>query len=865
MCLASGVPLIDSGTAGYIGQVATILGGQTECFDCQPKETPKTFPVCTIRSTPSTPIHCIVWAKSYLLPRLFGPQEDSDQEDTQVDGDTQSEDQEELVRLNQEAKVLQTIQSLMGTPEYSDRVFNKVFVDDISRLASTPSLWEAKGRPCPKPLDPSLIQEEEEERGKEVEGSSSTSLKEHAPGQLKDQRVWGMRENVQMFQASLSHLSTRFLSLPSGPDRSIPFDKDDDQVLDFVVSASNLRAKAFGIPLQSRFTVKAMAGNIIPAIATTNAIISGIVVQQAVHLLGTSIPKSKEEGELDQEKRLSQAQGEKTIYLAYGGRRNRLCYLEDPSRPNPQCYTCRRTHLTLTLDLTRVTLATLLSQLILKPRSFPSSSGKADDAMSDQDWGLGVNEEDVTVEEGGRLLYDVDFTDNVDRTLASLGMDPTRPGDVTLMIGGGDQEQEGDIALHLQHSPSEDPGIQCIRGHLPTPSLLTREGIKGNEKRDTTEEGKRKVEELDSSGKKRRVTEEEDQKVGESTMMVEDGEDDLIILDDAPSPPTMRIDEKGEQGSVQVMAMVVEEKEKGSHEQGKGMSIGGSGQDLAPQGQENDRADSREISGAEEGKKWTVESLSGTFAVYKPSGITSADVVRFIKKDVLDVRDPVRKGKKRWWKQKKEKKRGVEEEGDGEGLKVGHGGTLDPLAEGVLVVGLGKGTRLMGQFQSCVKEYLGVGKLGAETDTEDSTGEVVGTFDRQVTREDLEGVLGQFTGDIMQLPSIYSALKQDGVPLYEYARQGRTPPRPLEARPVRIDRLELEGFDPAKQEFTLRVQCGGGTYIRSLMRDIGKAVGSGAHMTSLKRVRQGDFTLDQALKLDALTPEVIRNALTNTA
>ncbi|EJU05570.1 pseudouridine synthase, partial [Dacryopinax primogenitus] len=242
------------------------------------------------------------------------------------------------------------------------------------------------------------------------------------------------------------------------------------------------------------------------------------------------------------------------------------------------------------------------------------------------------------------------------------------------------------------------------------------------------------------------------------------------------------------------------------------------------------------------------------------------------------------------------------------GIKIGQGGTLDPLADGVLIIGIGKGTKKLQTHLDGPKTYRTTALLGAETDTYDSEGKVVRTAPwKHVTREKIESVLDRFRGEITQLPPIYSALKMDGKPLYEYAREGKSLPRPIEARKVTIHSLKcidwqdgapLDGdgpghhFDFPKAQvsekdketmdkvrelvvkegkvegvagetemeaeavpealdecrppiFKLEMQVSGGTYVRSIVHNIGHAIGSAAHVVHLSRTIQGDYHCDE--------------------
>lgn len=192
-------------------------------------------------------------------------------------------------------------------------------------------------------------------------------------------------------------------------------------------------------------------------------------------------------------------------------------------------------------------------------------------------------------------------------------------------------------------------------------------------------------------------------------------------------------------------------------------------------------------------------------------------------------------------------------------LKAGHTGTLDPFATGLLPLCFGEATKFSQDLLEADKAYETVVHLGLTTTTGDTEGEVTGTHEVNVTRDEIEAVLQQYRGTIEQIPPMYSALKRDGKPLYEYARAGLTLERV--ARPVTIHLLEFITYDAPY--LSLRVTCSKGTYIRVLGEDIGAALGCGAHLQALRRTRVGDLSIDSALTLDALSeiPEIERRAL----
>ena len=183
--------------------------------------------------------------------------------------------------------------------------------------------------------------------------------------------------------------------------------------------------------------------------------------------------------------------------------------------------------------------------------------------------------------------------------------------------------------------------------------------------------------------------------------------------------------------------------------------------------------------------------------------------------------------------------------------KAGHTGTLDPFATGLLVCCFGKATKISGRMLEADKGYLATITFGEETDSGDLTGNVVfsaGDAFTPVTAEQLEPVLAQFRGPIQQVPPMYSALKRDGKPLYDYARQGIELERP--PRAVTIHELQLLSCNG--HVATVMVQCSKGTYIRTLAQDIGRVLGCGAHLTALRRTRVGPFQLEDAITLDGL-------------
>ena len=181
-------------------------------------------------------------------------------------------------------------------------------------------------------------------------------------------------------------------------------------------------------------------------------------------------------------------------------------------------------------------------------------------------------------------------------------------------------------------------------------------------------------------------------------------------------------------------------------------------------------------------------------------------------------------------------------------IKVGHAGTLDPLATGVMVICTGKATKRIEQLQAGVKEYVATLKLGATTPSFDLEHPIDATYPTEhITEELVREVLPRFEGEIMQVPPVFSACKVEGKRAYDLARKGKEVE--LRAKPLRIDEIELTECRLENQEITLRIVCSKGTYIRALARDIGQALGSGAHLIALRRTRVGDYDVDHCFSI----------------
>ncbi|MGH7492945.1 MAG: tRNA pseudouridine(55) synthase TruB [bacterium] len=186
--------------------------------------------------------------------------------------------------------------------------------------------------------------------------------------------------------------------------------------------------------------------------------------------------------------------------------------------------------------------------------------------------------------------------------------------------------------------------------------------------------------------------------------------------------------------------------------------------------------------------------------------------------------------------------------------KVGHAGTLDPFATGVLLICFGSATKKVEQLMQLDKEYVGTMELGTETDTHDLEGKVTATFAVPVlARDDIEGHARRYRGEIMQTPPLFSALKKEGRRLYEIARSGET----VEVEPRRVTVYELEILAVRLPEVTIRLTCSRGTYVRALVRDLGRDLGCGAYVKSLRRMRVGEYGAAQSVPVQQFLERLI--------
>ena len=197
-------------------------------------------------------------------------------------------------------------------------------------------------------------------------------------------------------------------------------------------------------------------------------------------------------------------------------------------------------------------------------------------------------------------------------------------------------------------------------------------------------------------------------------------------------------------------------------------------------------------------------------------------------------------------------------------LKVGHAGTLDPLATGVVIVCTGKQTKHIDELMNHTKEYEAVLQLGATTPSFDLEHPIDATYPTaHITRELLDQVLPTFLGEQWQIPPVYSAVKINGKRAYEYARKDRQDEIDIKPKLLVIEKIELLQFDAQQMQLTLRIVCSRGTYIRALARDIGQRLNSGAHLIALRRTRVGDYTIDNCLTIEQFQETLSNEQMVN--
>ncbi|OBA26604.1 hypothetical protein HANVADRAFT_56264 [Hanseniaspora valbyensis NRRL Y-1626] len=369
ICQYVNKPLMETGTSGFDGYAMPMQSKITECFDCTAKETPVTFPVCTIRSTPSQPVHCIVWAKNFLFQQLFG--EIDEHKDDEKDYGT--EDEEEIARIKSEQNELNELVKLVRNSEITDlsliveKILNKIFLDDIKQLLKIDTLWKTRTPPTIISID-----------------DIDFKLSKIEP-KLDMNKDWSLKETIEQFVVTTKHLIKRQRQLNGA---LLEFDKDDLDTLLFVATAANIRSEIFSIVQKTVFDIKQIAGNIIPAIATTNAIIASFSTLNALKLLTA-------------DKQITDLKSTYTSW-ASGTSNKKYMSLVQFNKPNPECTVCSKVNNMIIKIGKKATLSQLIKSLKEKfGDKFP---------------------EDFTIMNlnGSSIVYDFDFEDLLNKNLFDI-------------------------------------------------------------------------------------------------------------------------------------------------------------------------------------------------------------------------------------------------------------------------------------------------------------------------------------------------------------------------------------------------------------------------------------------------------------
>ncbi|KAG6651723.1 SUMO-activating enzyme subunit 2-like isoform X2 [Carya illinoinensis] len=337
LCLAAEVPLVESGTTGFLGQVTVHVKGRTECYECQPKPAPKTYPVCTITSTPSKFVHCIVWAKDLLFAKLFG---DKNQEN---DLNVHSSD---VASSSEKAEYVFERRKDEDIDQYGRRIYDHVFGYNIEVALSNEETWKNRTRPKPiysSDVLPNGLVQQNGNLDKNCATDDLSSVSAMASlGMKNPQDIWSLMENSRIFLEAFK----LFFMKREKEIGNLTFDKDDQLAVEFVTAAANIRASSFDIPLKSLFEAKGIAGNIVHAVATTNAIIAGLIVTEAIKVLQ------------------SDTKNYRMTYCLEHPTRKMLLMPVEPFEANKSCYVCSETPLKLEINTRRAKLRDFVEKIV---------------------------------------------------------------------------------------------------------------------------------------------------------------------------------------------------------------------------------------------------------------------------------------------------------------------------------------------------------------------------------------------------------------------------------------------------------------------------------------------------------------------
>ncbi|KAJ6219659.1 hypothetical protein RDWZM_005471 [Blomia tropicalis] len=424
MCLAADIPLIESASASYNGNIRLIKRNVTQCFEClPPKKDENTYASCTIRNTPSLPIHCIVWAK-HLFAQLFGQTDEDISPDVLYDPSMFSTtDSDEKISQTTTTTTREYVESTDYDPK---ALFEKIFYKDILYLKKMGNLWT--NRKSPRELLFDQIASGEAKFDDDLNNKDNNEQKTKPSNSvIRDQEIWSMSHCFDVFCKSLSKLKERVKL-----EKILEWDKDDDIAVDFVASVSNFRSYCFFIPRKSKFEVKSLAGNIIPAISSTNTIVGGYIILQTFRLLSCILPERiwKDEHmdttKLDSKKLELEAKAIKDqCFLAYITNKNynkiSKVAIEELLPPIPNCLACSSDikEIIIAFPLDTTTLGDFIEQIVKK--KFKTIAPDISVFGLNKMLWAAEDEDDVDDTIRGKLLSNYSFmTDNVCLLLQDL-------------------------------------------------------------------------------------------------------------------------------------------------------------------------------------------------------------------------------------------------------------------------------------------------------------------------------------------------------------------------------------------------------------------------------------------------------------
>ncbi|XP_074578121.1 SUMO-activating enzyme subunit 2-like isoform X1 [Curcuma longa] len=508
LCLAAEVPLVESGTTGFLGQVTVHIKGRTECYECQQKPTPKTYPVCTITSTPSKFIHCVVWAKDLLFAKLFGDK---------------SQENDLFVRSSDASDLEKPMEDIFergpdeDPEQYGKKIYDHVFGYNIEAALANEETWKNRRRPRPTFLRDVLPEKLILQNGNLEKSCLTDNLSLSVMPSLglnNPQEVWNLAENSRVFLEVLC----LFIQKREKDIGSLTFDKDDQMAVEFVTAAANIRASSFGIPLHSLFDTKGIAGNIVHAVATTNAIIAGLIVIETIKVLRADFENCR-----------------MTYCLEHPSRKMLLMPVE-PFEPNKSCYVCSETPLLLEVNTRNTTLRDIVEKIV-----------KVKLGMN-----LPMVMQGTTLiyEDGDDLEEDVaaNYALNLDKKLADL------PAPVTsgTMLTIEDFQQELKCHINIKHrddfDEEKEPDRMVLSGWTAPEKVDTAKTNGASTSADRqiiTEAAESKVVEVAAAmpGAKRKPSATLERKGNQEVHEVlsvpgndDDDDNDLVLLDDCPEP-----------------------------------------------------------------------------------------------------------------------------------------------------------------------------------------------------------------------------------------------------------------------------------------------------------------------------------------